>query len=423
VAGILQNTIGAIGKLFQRSVQTKEVQALYNPTILSSAISLYSEQIRTEATPETAIQVPSVVACINSIAGTLSTAPIELYRKEGKQNVLADDTILYDKLSLEPNEDISTSDLIHAFIQSYLLRGFWFCDIVYNNYGTPFLYPLDVWRHLTYQEGGVISYELYLTSGKVLRRYEPEVLHIRNFTKDGITAVDPIRMLKPTLMLALQLLSHGVNWFKNYNASSGVLSFPEALGEDARANLKRSLEELHSGVSNAGKTIIVEQGGKFDKTTDTLLDSQYEQIMTAVDKSIARFFKVQPHKIGILDKSSFNNIESENSSYLRETILPIIVKFERECKRKLLIPNPAYGKNYFYKFDLDAINRAEMLATYQAYQLAVVNGIMSRNEVREKLGLSPYVGGDEFLTPLNMRPGNADANQPPTPPKPPEEKP
>jgi HK97 family phage portal protein len=107
-----------------------------------------------------------------------------------------------------------------------------------------------------------------------------------------------------------------------------------------------------------------------------------------------------PHKVGLLDKATFSNIEHQALEYVVDTLLPWLVRWEQRCTASLL--SKAEQDEYFFEFLVDGLLRGDQAARYKAYKDAVLTGFMSRNEVRQKENLNPVEGLDEFLTPLNM---------------------
>ena len=92
--------------------------------------------------------------------------------------------------------------------------------------------------------------------------------------------------------------------------------------------------------------------------------------------------------------------------FVTYTLRPWMVKIEKSISRDLLLPSER-GR-YFAKFNADALLRGNTAERYEAYASAILNGWMSRNEVRELEDLNPEEGLDEFLVPLNMDDGTDD---------------
>ena len=127
-------------------------------------------------------------------------------------------------------------------------------------------------------------------------------------------------------------------------------------------------------------------------------DAQWLQTRQFQITEIARWFRLPPHMIGDLSRSSFSNIESQQLSFYRDSLLPHLVRWEQEIRRKLFARDDAYAE-----FVVDGLLRADTATRFQAYSLGRSGGWLSINDIRERENLNPIVGGDEYLTPLNMQ--------------------
>ena len=389
-----------------RSVETQEIKELYYQTIMNQSLwTSFEGIVSTTATPETAITVPAVLACVNRISGSISTAPMSLFKRTSDGNVPVFDDDTFSTFIDNPNELMSWSDFWTAQMRALKLCGFAFADIIYNKYGIPFLYPIDAYKHITYQdEQGRVYYEIFCKSGKLLTRYEGDVFHLRGNTREGINSDDPIASLRTTLIMALSLRSHGVNFFKNYANVGGVITHSGKVMGDALSNLKKSIDEGRASVENNGKMLYLPEGLTYSKQLDSLLNSQFEQLLRLTNEEICRYFGVPPSKIAIPDDANKSNGESQNRDYLQYTIKPLAVQIQRELKRKLLVGR--YAK-YSFLFDLDELDKADFQARATGYSTLINAGVVSANEVRAKEGMNPRQNGDVYLQPLNMVDSNA----------------
>ena len=120
---------------------------------------------------------------------------------------------------------------------------------------------------------------------------------------------------------------------------------------------------------------------------------------------IARIFRVPPHMVGDLDKSSFSNIEQQSLEFVKYTLDPWVVRWEQSIARSLLTPEEK--KTYFAKFNLDGLLRGDYQSRMQGYAIGRQNGWMSANDIREleNLDLIPAEeGGFLYLINGNMLP-------------------
>ena len=126
---------------------------------------------------------------------------------------------------------------------------------------------------------------------------------------------------------------------------------------------------------------------------------------------IARIFRVPPHMVGDLEKSSFSNIEQQSLEFVKYTLEPWLVRWEQSIQRILL--SPEEKKQYFAKFNVEGLLRGDYASRMSGYATARQNGWMSANDIRELENMERIPaedGGDLYLINGNMLPlGNAGA--------------
>src|SRR5574344_1511865 len=118
---------------------------------------------------------------------------------------------------------------------------------------------------------------------------------------------------------------------------------------------------------------------------------------------IARIFRVPPHMVGDLEKSSFSNIEQQSLEFVKYTLDPWIIRWEQSLSRSLLTPDEK--KTYFVKFNVDGLLRGDYQSRMNGYATARQNGWMSANDIRELENLDRIpaeLGGDLYLINGNM---------------------
>ena len=129
-------------------------------------------------------------------------------------------------------------------------------------------------------------------------------------------------------------------------------------------------------------------------------DAQFIETRKYQAVDIARFWNVPPHKIGILDRATFSNIEEQNIDFVVDTLMPYTVNTQQVIMHSLLLPGER--QKVFVEFLLDGLLRGNSKARGEFYKKAITNGWMTRNEVRAAENLNPIDGLDEILVPLNM---------------------
>jgi len=158
---------------------------------------------------------------------------------------------------------------------------------------------------------------------------------------------------------------------------------------------------------NAYSTPVLEDGMDWIPVTMSNRDAQYIESRKFNVEDIARIFRVPPHKIGHLEKSTNNNIEHQGLEFVTDTMMPWLVRWEQSITRDLL--TVAERRRYFAEFLVDGIMRGDSAARASYYNSMWTMGAMNPNEIRTKENMNPRddEGGNEYVKPLNM--GGNDA--------------
>lgn len=120
---------------------------------------------------------------------------------------------------------------------------------------------------------------------------------------------------------------------------------------------------------------------------------------------IARIFRVPPHMVGDLEKSSFSNIEQQSLEFVKYTLDPWVIRWEQSIQRSLLSKDEKAV--YFVKFNLEGLLRGDYQSRMNGYAIGRQNGWMSANDIRELENLDRIPaedGGDLYLINGNMLP-------------------
>jgi HK97 family phage portal protein len=206
-----------------------------------------------------------------------------------------------------------------------------------------------------------------------------------------------------TIGVGLAAEKFGGAFFGNNATLGTVLEHPETLSPEARENLQTSIERTHSGSEQAFRTFILEEGMKLSSVKPGVApkDSQMVQIMQHVVTSLARWFRVPPHKIQDLTRSSFSNIETQAREYVDDTLMPWLIRWEQELRWKLLGNEPSLS----VKHVVQSLLRGDSKARADFYNRLFNIGALSPNDVRRFEDL-PSVGddGDGYFLQQNLAP-------------------
>ncbi|MBQ1396973.1 MAG: phage portal protein, partial [Clostridia bacterium] len=161
------------------------------------------------------------------------------------------------------------------------------------------------------------------------------------------------------------------------------------------------------GGENNHKVAILEEGVTYSPISISPNEAQFLETRKFQIDEIARIFRVPPHMIGDLEKSSFSNIEQQSLEFVKYTLDPWVVRWEQSLSHALFTPDEKMS--YFFKFNLEGLLRGDYQSRMNGYATARQNGWMSANDIRELENLDRIPeedGGDLYLINGNMLPLN-----------------
>lgn len=363
-------------------------------------------------TQENVIGIPAVYAVTGAISESLAMLPLVVYERNKRETQKAVKHPLYKLLQIAPNTFQDKITFLAYLIDSALLAGNGYSQVVRDNVGRPAeLIPLNpsyVEPIVKNEKSGIkIFYDYSPPNGNKSVFSGIEILHIRNKHTDGIKGKSPITLCRESFGLAKAAELHGAYTFANGASLSGYLKIPEWLEDEASANrLANGWNKKYSGVNKSGGTAVLEGGAEWHQVSMSNEDAQFVDVRKFSIEEMIRIFRCPPHKIGHLEKSTFSNIEHQGIEFVTDTLMPNGARIESAINALFFADTP----QYYVKFNYDALLRGDTVTRFQAYKLAVDGGWFNRNEVREKEEMNPAEGLDEYLHPLNMTTGKEDIN-------------
>lgn len=363
-------------------------------------------------TERSAMQMTAVYSCVRILSEAIAGLPLHLYRygaDGSKQKAL--DHPLYTLLHDEPNPEMSSFVFRETLMTHLLLWGNAYAQILRNGKGDVIaLYPLmpnkmtvdrDDEGHLYYSYQRSNDEALKPNSRVILSPHE--VLHIPGLGFDGLVGYSPIAMAKNAIGLAIATEEYGAKFFANGAAPSGVLEHPGTIKDPSR--VREAWQSQFGGSSNSGKVAVLEEGMKYTPISISPEQAQFLETRKFQINEIARIFRVPPHMVGDLEKSSFSNIEQQSLEFVKYTLDPWVVRWEQSIMRGLLSPDEK--KQYFAKFNVDGLLRGDYQSRMNGYAVGRQNGWMSANDIRELENMDRIPaeeGGDLYLINGNMLP-------------------
>ena len=360
-----------------------------------------------------AMQMTAVYACVRILSESIAGLPVHLYKyREDGSKEKAVDHPLYRILHDEPNPEMTSFVFRETLMTHLLLWGNAYAQIIRNGKGQVLgLYTLmpnrmtvdrDEKGHLYYSYLVSDSDAPTMKSGTVILK-PTDVLHIPGLGFDGLVGYSPIAMAKNAIGLAIAAEEYGSKFYANGAAPSGVLEHPGTLKDPAR--VRDSWNSTFGGSSNSHKVAVLEEGMKYTPISISPNEAQFLETRKFQINEIARIFRVPPHMVGDLEKSSFSNIEQQSLEFVKYTLDPWVIRWEQALYRTLL--SEEEKKTLFFKFNVEGLLRGDYASRMNGYATARQNGWMSANDIRELEDLDRIpaeLGGDLYLVNGNMLP-------------------
>ena len=358
-----------------------------------------------------AMQMTAVYSCVRILSEAVASLPLHVYKYNGdgdKEKAVKHP--LYFLLHDEPNPEMTSFVFRETLMTHLLLWGNAYAQIIRNGKGEIIaLYPLMPNRMTVDRDDKGQLYYQYNTSkddaptmkGSMVNLKPSDVLHIPGLGFDGLVGYSPIAMAKNAIGMAIACEEYGAKFFANGAAPSGVLEHPGTIKDPAR--LRESWTATFGGSSNANKVAVLEEGMKYTPISISPEQAQFLETRKFQINEIARIFRVPPHMVGDLEKSSFSNIEQQSLEFVKYTLDPWVARWEQAIVRSLFSTDEK--TQYFVKFNVDGLLRGDYQSRMNGYAIGRQNGWMSANDIRELENLDRIPeeeGGDLYLINGNM---------------------
>lgn len=309
-------------------------------------------------------------------------------------------------LHVAPNSELSAYTFRETLLFWALTWGNGYAEIERDGSLRPIaLWPIEPDRADPQRDAaGALVYEVRNSGTGRATIPARDMFHLRGPGWNGLKGYSPIDLARESIGLGLACQKFGGAFFGNGATPGGVIEAPDTLelSPDAKNILLKEWNQVHRGPGKYGKVTYLDGGMKYKPISIAPESAQFLETRQHQVLEIARWYKVPPHKIYELTRATYNNVEQHQIEFLTETLVPWIVRLEQEADAKLLGP---YQRGRLYtKIKPEALLRGDIKTRYEAYALGRQWGWLSINDVRELEDMDPIPdGGDEYLTPLNMR--------------------
>ena len=367
-----------------------------------------------------------VYRCVNEISKGASSVPFII---KFKQDTIVEEHPIIDLLN-RPNPLQSYTEFFSSLFGYVLLSGNAYVLKTGPDNGAPReLHQLRPDRIQIKGSGNPIPdrYD-YILNGKVADSYAvdqesgySELKHIKLWNPlDDYYGCSPLAAAAVEVDQHNLSSKHNVNLLTNGARPSGAVIFKPQddsglqvnLTESQRQQLLTDLNNRFSGAGNAGRPMLLE--GDFDWKEMGLSpkDMDFLNLKHLSATDIAMCFGVPSQLVGVPDAQTYANVAEARLALYEETIIPYLRKIQSDLNEWLV---PMFSEDLELEFDIDSIPALSerRRKIYENVTSAVREGIMTRNEARERIGLEPVKGGDGLYIAANLFPLGDEAVEEP----------
>jgi HK97 family phage portal protein len=351
-------------------------------------------------TPESALTIPAAYACTVCICEDIAKVPLQIFEyvnhgDSGKR--LARNHPLYERLHDQPN-DIQTAIEFREMMTAFALnRGLAIAEKRKDPQGQPDqLWPLhpELVRRETSESGRLrYIYSDPMRSGADRTLLPDEVFVLRGRFGRGV-----LDFARETMRLQLLMTGYAEDAYTKGPRMAGAVSTDKMLDDEVRGALREALDEYAVGGPRQGRPMILEDGMTWQSVGFSMQDAEFLGTMQHNVADICRFYRVPQHKVQELLRSTNNNISQQSVDYVVDSLVAWAVRWEQAIRRDLIL-NPS---RFFAEHNLEGLLRGDFKTPMEGYQIAVLTGWMTPEEVRIKENMNPEPDNSELLRPLNM---------------------
>lgn len=358
-------------------------------------------------TPESALQCSAFLACVRVISESVASLPLHLFERLGNgDRVRAEASPLYRLLHQQPNSWQTAFEFREQMTALYLMYGQSFAEVIGSSLkgAVAEMRPLHP-ANMTVErvENGALRYR-YREPGGTGRETiyrQDQIFHLRFLSLDGINGVVPATICRDAIALARALEQHGGAYFGNGARPGVVLESDNPVPAEAAERLVAAWERMHRGADRAFRTAMLPNGVKAKELSGSNEAAQYLETRQYQVIEICRAFRMPPHMIQDLTRSTYSNIEVQGTEFVQHCLLPHLKRWEAAISRDLI----ADDTRFFAEHNVNGLLRGDSAAQSSFLTSMLDRGIFDIDEARSYLGMPPLPAeaGKLRLVPLNMQ--------------------
>lgn len=344
----------------------------------------------TKISEEQAMSIPAVSAAVNLISSSVAKLPIELKKIDSDGNIekVEDDYRLF-LLNDEPNESQYASTLKKRMTIDYLFYGASFLYTERKNRSNKIksIHRLPVEKvniERKKKDGYIDSYSIYLDGERKNMFKTIDIITMLKDTEDGFEPRGILDTGYKTLSNSLSEIEYSSSILKNGSLPLAVLKAANRLSDDVIKRIKRDWSNSYTGESNAGKTVLLEEGLEYETISLNPNELELTESKKGSLADIARLFNI-PESMINSSANKYNSNEENNILFLQYTLEPILINMQKALNKTLLLESEKASK-YYFEFDTSEIMTITEKERAEIAQILSNTSSVTQNEIRQLLG-------------------------------------
>jgi HK97 family phage portal protein len=334
---------------------------------------------------ERALGISAYYSCLKVLSETMASMDLETVEKVGKATRSNTSHPNYWLLHAQPSQNYNRFEWVQAMVFWAASWGNGYSKIVRDRFANAIELQLipeyEVTPKMT--ERRKLYYEWTSEKGTEIILAD-DMIHLKNIGTNGLVGMSTAAIQRENLANSIAKQQHEGSFYVNGAKASGVLMTPGTMGGKERNNLQSSFDKATEGPKNRFKTIILEEGVKYQQLTIPQNDAQFLEGKKLDRSEVCGWFRIPPHKIGDLEKANYSNIEAQDRAFAKDVAVPWAERFQQEMNRKLFFEQER-GR-FMTQFNLDDLIKGDIKTRYEVYNSAVQTGILKPTEPREAEG-------------------------------------
>lgn len=337
-----------------------------------------------------AMQQATVFACVKVRSETFAQLSPVVYERTATGRKRADDHPLARLLRVNPGDGVTPFEFHETLSAELDLYGDHYRYIVWRGKEVEKFIHIPAEEVTVDRDKGTREVR-YKVSGMTVPGKEyftrRDILHVRDLSLNGLTGMSKVGQCRNTIGLQIACEQHGGNVFKNGAAPNATMEFPHALTLEQHKRLQDDLDDNWNG-KKSGRTMILESGGKLVPFSMPLKDAQFLETRQFGRTEICGIFRVPPHMVGDLSRSTFSNMEQEAANLVQYSLAPLVRRVESVINSTILADGP-----FYLEYLIDSLVRGDIKTRMESYARAISSGIMTPDEARAKENMEPDPSG------------------------------